>query len=638
MGYMWFGTFGGGLNRFDRRTSRFKAYRHSPSDPSSLSNDTVCGLFIDRKGRLWVATDDGLSLFNPQTEGFERFRQGQGKYHAMAEDSTGSLWLATWDTGVERLDPATGAVTSYRHSSARGSLNDDQVNAIYIDHSGIVWVGTQSALNRFDPAKGTFTAYNEHDGLPNANVTGILEDKRGDLWLGTNNGLSRFKPSENTFKNYYVSDGILGNEFYGFNVAWKSPTGEMFFGSLGGLTAFFPDQVIENPYVPPVVLTDFQLLGKPAQIGANSPLKHSISLTDSLTLNHTQNIFSFEFSALSYANPERNRYRYRLEGLDTVWNEADSRHRSVMYTTLPPGEYVFHVLGSNNRGIWNMKGVSVSILILPPVWATWWFRAGCVLTVLICLWALHQLRLRQLAAQFNMRLEERVGERTRIARELHDTLLQSFHGLMLCFQAVYNLLPARPAEAKQRLESALDRAAQAITEGRDAVQELRSSTVVTNDLAWAISALGEELAAHETGDATPAFHVEVEGTPRDLHPILRDEIYRIGGEALRNAFRHAQARRIHVEIRYGDRQLQLRVADDGKGIDTQFLGERRPAGHWGLAGMRERAELIGGSLEVWSELGAGTEVELSMPASAAYAASHARRRFRFPWKRTEANQ
>jgi signal transduction histidine kinase len=217
----------------------------------------------------------------------------------------------------------------------------------------------------------------------------------------------------------------------------------------------------------------------------------------------------------------------------------------------------------------------------------------------------------------NARLDERVLERTRVARDLHDTLLQSFHGLLLRFQTVSNLLPA--GEPKQKLDDAIDQAAQAITEGRDAVQGLRSSTTVTNDLACAITTLGTELAGSESNPNGAEFHVEVEGTPRDLHPILRDEVYRIAGEALRNAFKHAQAQRIEVEIRYDERQLRLRIRDDGKGIDAKHLDEQARARHYGLRGMRERAKLMGGKLAVWSELDLGTEVELRIPASRAYA-------------------
>jgi len=199
---------------------------------------------------------------------------------------------------------------------------------------------------------------------------------------------------------------------------------------------------------------------------------------------------------------------------------------------------------------------------------------------------------------------------------------------LLCFQAAINLLPDRPEEAKQRLDDAIDQAAQAITEGRDAVEGLRSSTIETNDLAAALSTLGEELAANKTNQNSPVFNVEVEGAPQNLHPILRDDVYRIAGEALRNAFRHAQARRIELEIRYEKRQLRVRIRDDGRGIDEQALTDEGDTGHWGLRGMHERAKLVGGSLEVCSKLDSGTEIELIIPASTAYASSSSRRG---PW-------
>jgi len=267
--------------------------------------------------------------------------------------------------------------------------------------------------------------------------------------------------------------------------------------------------------------------------------------------------------------------------------------------------------------------------IAAAYYQTGWFRAAALFGVMALLWALYQYRLHQVDAAFEARLHERVGERTRIARELHDTLLQGFHGLLFRFQAVSNLLPARPVEAKQQLDGAIDQVAQAITESRDAVQNLRASTTITNDLAEAISTLSAELAAATVteGNQRPAVvDIEVEGTPRHLRPILRDDVYRIAGEALRNAFRHAQARRIEVELRYDERQLQLRVRDDGRGIDPAVRDDRRP-GHFGLPGMRERAELAGGHLEVWSEMGMGTEIELTVPAAAAYAVPRARGRF-----------
>jgi signal transduction histidine kinase len=242
-----------------------------------------------------------------------------------------------------------------------------------------------------------------------------------------------------------------------------------------------------------------------------------------------------------------------------------------------------------------------------------------VIALVALVFGVYELRLHQLARQFNKTLEARVSERTRIARELHDTLLQAFQGLLLRFQSVSNVLPANPHEAKRRLDLAVDEAAAAITEGRNAVQGLRSSAFETNDLAAGIIAIGQELTSDVSADLAPAIDVGVEGTTRNLNPIVRDEAYRIAGEALRNAVRHAQARRISVEIHYARRQFRLRVRDDGKGIDEATLRRGR-AGHFGLHGMRERAEIVRGRLEVWSKRDTGTEIDLSIPGAVAYGA------------------
>ena len=265
--------------------------------------------------------------------------------------------------------------------------------------------------------------------------------------------------------------------------------------------------------------------------------------------------------------------------------------------------------------------MSLPIVITPPWYKTNLFRASSVGLFLALMWVAYHARMRQVQHAFEMTLEARVGERTRIARELHDTLLQSFHGLLLRFQTASYLLPDRPAEAKEKLDGAIAHAAKAITEGRDAVQGLRASTVERNDLAVAIRTLGDELATDASANPPPAFRVGVEGQPRDLHPILRDEIYKIAAEALRNAFRHAQAGLVEVEIRYDDDEFRLRVRDDGKGIDQAVLAAQGIEGHYGLRGMPERAAVIGGKLTVWSEVGAGTEVELRLPAGTVYATS-----------------
>jgi PAS domain S-box-containing protein len=268
---------------------------------------------------------------------------------------------------------------------------------VYVDRSGTVWAGTSDGLCGLDQNGQTFTCYYARDGLPSSVVEGILEDERGDLWLSTSDGLSKFNPRTRTFRNYYAQDGLPSNEFR-FAAASRSSVGEMFFGSTSGLLAFFPERVIDNPFPPPVVLTDFWLFGNRLKGGEN-PLRTSAPYIESLTLGPRQNIFSFEFSALSYSNPTRNRYAYRLEGLEEQWNERDSSQRLVTYTTLPPGEYVFRVKASNSLGIWNENGIRVQIRILPPWWNTNWFRFLFVAAFTALLWGLYQLRVRQLRRQ-----------------------------------------------------------------------------------------------------------------------------------------------------------------------------------------------------------------------------------------------
>ena len=307
----------------------------------------------------------------------------------------------------------------------------NRVYSVCVDHSGTVWAATYAGLDRFNPANHTFKRYDARNGLPANTALGILEDQGGNLWITSSDGLSRFDPQRGTFTNYHSSDGLPSDLFSVLVVAAKSRSGEMFFGSYSGLVAFFPSEVVDHPFVPPVVLTDFRLFGEPVQVG-KEPLKQPIWSTRFLTLPE-RSIFFF-VSALSYSDPARNPYRYRLEKLETKWNEVDSTRRSATYATLPPGSYTFRVQARTDHGDWSADSVVLPIRILPPWYASLFFRSVCVLLLAAFLWALYRYRLDQIAQEFNVTLEERVGERTRIARELHDTLLQSFHGLLLRFQ------------------------------------------------------------------------------------------------------------------------------------------------------------------------------------------------------------
>jgi len=635
-GYLWLGGWGAGLDRFDERTGQFKHYRPNPDDPNSLPSDHVIRIYGDRKGQLWVGHIDGVARLDPATDRFTFYRpdpKNPTKYGnaAMAfyQDRSGALWVARGEGVLSRYDDKTKTFANYTPDSRDPhGLNGGDISAIHEDRTGTLWLGAVDGLYRYNRQDETFTRYTESQGLPSSVIQGILEDKVGRLWLSTKNGISRFDPQTETFRNYDVSDGLQANEFSRASYT-QGPDGEMFFGGSNGFSAFFPENVRDNAYVPPVVITSFKIFNKSVPIGAKSVLKKAIPYADSLTLSYRDNVFSFEFAALSYASSQKNRYRYKLQGLEPGWNEVGSKQRLATYTNLDPGKYVFRVQASNSDGVWNEEGVSLPILITPPWWRTNWFRALCGVSFLALLWAAYQLRVRQLHRQFAMTLEARVGERTRIARDLHDTLLQSFQGLVFRFQAVRNQLPNRPEKACEVLDSALISADQAIAEGRSAIQELRSGSSQESNLEQMLLATGRELASSQKdSDSAPPLRVIVEGNRRAKRAMIREEIYRIARELLRNAYRHAHARNIEAELRYDDDAFLLIVRDDGKGIDPKVLKDRGRAGHWGLPGLYERAEGIGARLDIWSEAAAGTEVRLTVPGTIAYEKSGDEGRFK----------
>lgn len=430
-GVLWIGTFGGGLNRLDRETGQFFHYRHDPGDPRGLSHDMVLSIHEDRTETLWIGTfGGGLNRFDRDTGQFHQYRHDPDNPHSlgsnfvisMYEDRTGIFWISTSNAGLQRFDRDTQQFYQYRHEPGNPqSLSSDDVAFLYEDRAGTLWIGTNNGLNKFIRETETFIRYNEKHGLPNATIHGILEDQAspdgegGNLWLSTNQGLSKFNPQTETFRNYDMHDGLQSNVFNS-RVSCKRQDGEMFFGGINGFNAFYPEKIKDNPYIPPVVITGFQLANKPVAIGADSVLQHTIIETEALTLSYKDRVISFEFAALSYAAPEKNRYKYRLEGFEEEWNEVDSSRRYVTYTNLDSGDYVFQVLGSNNDGVWNEEGTSIKITITPPWWETTWFRG--VLFVLVVSLVIGGYRWRVSALEHKRRqLEIQVKERTKDLQE-----------------------------------------------------------------------------------------------------------------------------------------------------------------------------------------------------------------------------
>ena len=439
LGFLWVGSDNHGLTRLDPKTGQFRTFRHSPTDRFSLSSDRVTGLFLDHAGTLWATTHDGLDRFDPATSHFTVHKLDQQSAAQIdievKEDRQGALWIGTHSAGLERFDPTTGRFTAiYKHNANDPtSLSNDRVNSVHFDHSGTMWVGTQEGLDKFDPRTGKFKTYYEQDGLSGNGVSCILEDERGRIWISTNNGLSVFDPSRETFKNYSVADGLPGADLTGWGACYRSSSGEMFFGGFSGGVAFYPDKVVDSTYVPPVVLTDFRLFDRPMTVGADSPLKGSIGYTDALSLSHDQNVFSLEFSALSYFNPATNRYRYKLDGLDRQWHEVGSNQRLVTYTTLPAATYTFRVQGATSRGAWSEPGVTLHVEVLPPWWSTSWFRVLCTLAAAGTLWMFYKLRVRSIhlrseqLALINAKLEVQIAERKQAEEALRQAQADLTH-------------------------------------------------------------------------------------------------------------------------------------------------------------------------------------------------------------------
>jgi len=618
---LWIGNTDPGLLRYSRKTGELQRYHHD-ANPTSLCSGVVERLLIDRQNTLWGATWDGLCRFDRSTQRFTAYRpdpKTRGlNYYAIAEDPQGRLWLGS-NLGLHRFDPETRRFTIFNHdANDPQTLSDNRVNSVLFDDSGTLWAGTQNGLDRFDLKTRTFAVYKERDGMAGNVVSCILEDQQGLLWMSTNKGISSFDPRSRKFSNYTVGDGLPGPDLTGYGACFKSAEGELFFGGFSGVTAFFPEKVVASAmvadaFVPPIVLTDFRLFGNPLNLGPGSPLKKAINYADTIKLSHSQNIFSIEFSALSYFNASANRYRYRLEGLDQQWNEVGSDQRLATYTTLPAGVYTFDVQGATTRGPWSEPASRLQIVILPAWWATWWFRTIYIASLLLVGLAAYYYRMRQIALVMGARFDER----TRMARELHDTFLQTIHGSKLVADNALKKSddPERMRRAVEQLSVWLGQATQ---EGRAALNSLRTSTTQQNDLADAFKRATEE--CRLLGSIEVSFSAT--GDSRELHPVVRDEIYRVGYEAIRNACKHSRGNRLRVELKYGH-DLSLHVKDDGVGIDPT-IGDHGAEGHFGLQGMHERVARIGGKLTIASSASSGTEITVVVPGGIVFREPSAR--------------
>jgi signal transduction histidine kinase len=631
-----------------------------------LNTKTPNSLFQDDTGRIWASTPFGFGYLN--NDRFVSVSEVPGAVTAMAQDTAGNLWIANEHAGLFQVlhenvvqqipwsklghnDPVSavsadtlhggiwlgfflGGVVYYNNGQVRASyttadgLTAGRVNDFRLDQDGTLWIATESGVSRLK--NGRFATLTSRNGLPCDGVHWLREDDAHSSWLYTPCGLLRVARSEldawaTTMDHdtnakptvratvFDISDGVrsvVTANHFSPQVA-KSTDGKLWF-LVGddGVNLVDPSHLPFNKLPPPVHIEQFIADRKtydPISAGSG-PLRLPPLIRD----------LQIDYTALSLVAPEKILFRYKLEGRDSDWQEAGSR-RQAFYNDLAPGNYRFRVIACNNSGVWNETGTYVDFSIAPAYYQTAWFRIIVVVLFLLVLGALYRLRLRQVARVVRARMEERLEERERIARDLHDTLLQSVQGLILKFSAVSKQIPA-DLPARDALEKTLDRADEVLAEGRDRIRNLRVNSASLSDLPAAFRAVAEETS--QGRDAI--FKTVVEGHVRELHPLVLEECYCIGREAIINALSHSEGQHVEVEIAYDARQFRLRVRDDGRGIERKILEAGGRSGHWGLQGMHERAQKIGGQLKFWSRPETGTEVELMVPGATAYLATDKR--------------
>jgi signal transduction histidine kinase len=592
----------------------------------------VQSLFQDSRGRVWVATRGGIGYLEN-----DRFIPvggvPGGNTLSIAEDNAGNLWVANEQSGLFNLrgggeaprqthwaalgrkdhastiaaDPSRGGlwlgfhlggVAYFAGGEVRASyasadgLGEGRVNQLRFGHDGALWAATDGGLSRLK--NGRVATLNSKGGLPCDTIHWAMEDEARSVWLYTPCGLVRVARPELDAWTAAVdagkdappiratifdsSDGIRffpSGRHYSPQVT-KSADGRLWFAGVDGVGVVDPVHLRVNKIPPPVhveqVVADRKTYD--ATSDANGRLRLPPLIRD----------LQIDYTALSLVAPEKILFRYKLEGHDRDWQDVGSR-RQAFYNDLPPGDYRFRVIACNNSGVWNETGTSLNFSIAPAYYQTAWFRVSVAFASLLLLGGLYQLRLRQVARQVRGRMEERLEERERIARDLHDTFLQSVQGLILKFHAVAKQIPS-DEPAHDALEKTLDHADRVLAEGRDRVRNLRAAAATLNDLPAAFKQIAEETL--NGGEAT--FKTVVEGVARELHPVILEESFSIGREALINAFTHSGGRHVEVEITYDARQFRLRVRDDGRGIDSKILEEGGRPDHWGMQGMWERAE------------------------------------------------
>jgi signal transduction histidine kinase len=574
-----------------------------PGATSSIP-ETVETMYEDSQHAFWLGTERGLlRLKNGQyTRYFTEPGAAINTVSVITGSTDGGLWIGTSGGGLRHFKDGT-----FRDYTTSDGLSHNLVTALFENTDGTLWIGTPRGLNSFK--SGRFTTYStKADHALQSHICAILEDHDRYLWVSSVKGVIRVSAVELenfaagrsdswNYMSYGLEDGVRstrcseGTQPTGI----KDRVGNLWFATQAGIVRVDPQRVSSE--IPPLQVF---LDSVSADFIPIDPIRGG-------SVPAGKNDLEFHYNALSFRDPSKIQFRYRLVGFDESWVAAGTR-RSAYYTNIAAGTYHFHVQVKNLNGMWSEAGASVEINLRPYFYQMLWFRFLCAFISISIVTGLYLMRKKQLAAQMQRRLEERLADRTRIAQELHDTFLQDIVGLVFNIELASNELPSQPGYAKGRLQWVLDQLRQTVAAGRRALTDLRSPNVSYGDLARALVRVGEQL-RNETG---PTVEIQVEGDINWLPPLVGDEVFQIGREALFNAVRHARARVIELTLGCVQNELMLRVADDGCGIEPEILRRGR-SGHFGLKGMKERAERINGQFSCRSLEGAGTEIVLLVP-------------------------
>jgi ligand-binding sensor domain-containing protein/signal transduction histidine kinase len=589
-GNLWLGT-PQGLQRF--RQGRFTTF----TVRDGLADDYIRSLYEDRAGTLWIGTRRGLVRW--QNGQFTVFTMLDGLANdlvgALCEGRDGSLWIGTLG-GLSRFKD--GQFTNYVNE-----LSSEVVIALHEDASGVLWIGTHGGgLNRYKD--GRFTHFTAKDGLSDDVIYQILEDSQDNLWMSSNKGIMRVSRQDLEARrpgaaqplpviSYGTADGMETRECSGGGhpAGSKTRDGRLWFATIKGIAQLDPANLRVNTLPPPVTIEQVIVDDTTFQPGA--PLE----------LPPGQKRFEFYYTGFSFAAPQQVKFKYKLEGFDPAWIDAGTR-RMASYTNVPAGRYRFRVLACNNDGVWNETGASFEFYHHPYFYRTYWFYGLCLLSLGAALFAWNRARLRRVEREFAAVL----AERTRIAREIHDTLAQGFAGISVQLELVARLLERAPATAKTHLDQARELVRDSLAEARRSVWDLRSPSLEDTDLPAALAETAKRLVAGTHIQA----HVEVSGTYRPLSRTAEAHLLRIGQEAMTNALKHARATQLNIHLEFETRRLRFSVRDNGCGFDTAAAPASR-TGHFGLVGIRERVEQLGGKLNLQSRPNEGTELTIEVP-------------------------